>query len=202
MKRLFLILFVLLNCSPLFSQHEFFNTKDTTEIECSSSSLDLGAHNSGISFGNSPIWNGLRFNLSDCGIKEINGINITLWKPERSPGSSIRGIALGLAPFAETIQGISLGLAAVVAEQELSGINIGGLAIVSGGDLRGINVGGLAVVSEGNLFGINIGGLAVVTKGEMQGLNFGGLAVVSENNLLGLNFGGFSCSIKRRVKRN
>lgn len=216
MKRLLLILFVLLNCSPLFSQSEFPDAKDSTEIECSFSSLDLGSHNSGISFGNSPVWNGLRFNLSDCGIKEINGINITLWKPERSPGSLVRGIALGLAPFAETIQGISFGLAAVVAEQELSGINIGGLAVVSGGDIRGvnigglatvargnllgINVGGLAVVSESNLFGINLGGLAVVTKGEMHGLNFGGLAVVSENDMFGLNFGGLAVVSKGELR--
>ena len=200
MKRLLLILFVLLNCSPLFSQREFPDAKDSTEIECSSSSLDLGFHNSGISFGNSPVWNGLRFNLSDCGIKEINGINITLWKPERSPGSLVRGIALGLAPFAETIQGISFGLAAVVAEQELSGINIGGLAVVSGGDIRGVNIGGLATVARGNLLGINIGGLAVVTKGEMHGLNFGGLAVVSENDMFGLNFGGLAVVSKGELR--
>jgi len=216
MKRLLLILFVFLYCSPLFSQRGFINTKDTTEIDCSYSSLDLGSHNSGISFGNSPVWNGLRFNFSDCGIKEINGINITLWKPERSPGSFVRGVALGLAPFAETIQGISLGLAAVVAEQELTGINIGGLAVVADGDIRGINVGGLAtvasgnlmginfgglaVVSEGDLYGINFGGLAVVARGEMKGINFGGLAVVSENNLLGLNFGGLALVSKGELK--
>ena len=216
MKRLFSILFVLLYCSPLFSQRGFFNRNDTTEIDCSSSSLDLGSHNSGISFGNSPVWNGLRFNFSDCGIKEINGINITLWKPERSPGSSIKGIALGLAPFADKIKGISVGLAAVVAEQELTGINIGGLAVVADGDIRGINIGGLATVASGNLtglnfgglavvsecdlLGINIGGLAVVAKGEMKGVNFGGLAVVSENDLLGLNIGGLAVVSKGELK--
>jgi hypothetical protein len=216
MKRLLLVLFVLLYCSPLFSQRGFFNSKDTTQIDCSTSSLDLGSHNSGISFGNSPVWNGLRFNFSNCGIKEINGINITLWKPERSPGSLVRGIAFGLAPFAETIQGFSFGLAAVVTEQELTGVNIGGLAIVSGGDLgginfgglatvsrgtsKGINFGGLAVVSEGDLYGINFGGLAVVAKGEMKGINFGGLAVVSENNMLGLNFGGLAVVSRDELK--
>ena len=216
MKHFFLILFILLYCSPLFSQHEFLNTSDTTDNDCSYSSLDLGSHSSGISFGNSPIWNGLRFNFSDCGIQEINGINITLWKPERNPGSIIKGIALGLAPSAETIQGISIGLAAVVAENELTGINISGLAVVSGEDIRGINIGGLAtvakgnllginfgglaVVSEGDLLGINFGGLAVVTKGEMKGVNFGGLAVVSENDMIGLNVGGLALVTKGELK--
>ena len=34
---------------------------------CSDSSLDIGVENSGISFGNSKKWNGLRFNIIDCG---------------------------------------------------------------------------------------------------------------------------------------
>lgn len=216
MKKLFSILLVLLYCSPLFSQRGFFNSNDTTQIDCSYSSLDLGSHNSGISFGNSPMWNGLRFNFSDCGIKEINGINITLWKPERSPGSLVRGISLGLSPFVETIQGFSFGLAAVVAEKELTGINIGGLAVVSGGNIsgislgglatvsqgisKGINIGGLAVVSEDDLYGINFGGLAVVAKGEMRGINIGGLAVVSENDLFGINLGGLAVVSKGEMK--
>ena len=214
MKKILLIILVVFFSTSIFSQNIFSDKHDTTE--CSQKSFNIGSHNSGISFGNSPVWNGLRFNFSDCNIKEINGINITFWKPERNPSSVIRGIALGLVPFAGTIKGISLGIVATIAEKKLTGINFGGLATVCNGnimginfgglatvakgDLTGINIGGLAVVSEGDQFGISFGGLATVAKGELKGINFGGLAVVAENDMTGINVGGLAVVTKGVMK--
>ena len=199
MKLLFLIVFVLLSQIPMFSQSGFFSTNDTAEIDCSSLSVDFGLHNRGISLGNSPSWKGLRVNFSDCGINEITGINITLWKSGRNPGSIVKGISMGLAPSAGTLQGLSLGLMAVSAKQELSGINIGGLAVESEGDIWGINLGGLATVAGKNLMGLNFGGLATVSEGEITGLNFNGLATVAESEITGLNSALFASVSKKGI---
>lgn len=192
MKRLLVIICLIVLSSSLFAQIDLFDDDDTTASECSHNSFDLGIRKSGISFGNSPVWDGLRINFSDCGVQEINGINITFWKPGRNDGSRINGISIGLAPFADVLQGIQIGLLGVVAQEKLQGINIGGLAAVSEGNMDGINFGGLAVVSQNNLRGINIGGLATVSEGNQLGFNFGGLAVVSQGNLFGFNFGGLA----------
>ncbi len=147
MKRLVILFAITIFYSSCFAQVNFFGS-DTAEQECSYSSFDLGASNSGLSFGNSQRWDGIRFNFSDCGVEEINGINITLWKPGNLEGSRVNGIAFGLSPSAGTMQGISLGIAASIAEENIRGINIGGLAVVSGGNAEGINLGGLAAVSQ------------------------------------------------------
>ncbi len=192
MKKIFLLLIIISLNSFSVAQIRFSDYDDSTKTSCSHSSLDLGAHNSGISFGNSQRWNGLRINFSDCDIEEINGINITLWKPGSNPNSTVNGFSLGLAPQASRLRGISLGVAAVVATKDLSGVNVGGLAIVSNGSAKGINFGGLAVVANGDLNGINIGGLAVVSNRDMFGINFGGLATVANGELRGINFGGLA----------
>jgi len=189
-KFLVLIIISVFNISP-FAQTDFF-ADDSNDVNCNYNSFDIGSRNSGISFGNSKNWNGLRFNFSDCGIGTINGINITFWKPERSPGSQVNGISLGGAPFADNLTGVNFGLAAVVAENQMQGINIGGLAVVSDGNIKGINIGGLATVAKGNLSGINFGGLAVVAEENISGINLGGLALVSKGELKGINCAGLA----------
>jgi len=196
-KFLVLIIISVFNISP-FAQTDFF-ADDSNDVNCNYNSFDIGSRNSGISFGNSKNWNGLRFNFSDCGIGTINGINITFWKPERSPGSQVNGISLGGAPLADNLTGVNFGLAAVVAENQMQGINIGGLAVVSDGNIKGINIGGLATVAKGNIHGINIGGLATVSEGEQFGINIGGLATVAKGNLSGINFGGLAVVAEENI---
>ncbi|MBM4171120.1 MAG: hypothetical protein FJ214_04540, partial [Ignavibacteria bacterium] len=104
-KFLVLIIISVFNISP-FAQTDFF-ADDSNDVNCNYNSFDIGSRNSGISFGNSKNWNGLRFNFSDCGIGTINGINITFWKPERSPGSQVNGISLGGAPLADNLTGVN-----------------------------------------------------------------------------------------------
>jgi len=121
MKKIALLFFALF-ISNSYSQITLFDEDDSTYAGCSNQSFDIGLNNTGISFGNSSYFNGIRFNFVDCGIEEINGINITFWQPERNPGSVINGMAIGLAPSAGVINGISIGLGAVVAEKDLHGI--------------------------------------------------------------------------------
>jgi hypothetical protein len=156
-------------------------------------SLDLAIHGVGVSFGNSPRFTGLRFNLVDSRVEEINGINVTLWKPGKNSDGVIRGIAAGLySPRAGELSGISIGGLGVVAGSSLSGIAVGGLAVVSGGELGGIGIGGLATVAEGSAAGIMIGGLASVTEGALSGVSVGGLASVTEGTLSGISIGGLA----------
>jgi hypothetical protein len=74
-------------------------------------SLDLAINGVGVSFGNSPRFTGLRFNLVDKGVEEIDGINITLWKTEENSHAVIRGVSAGLyAPRANELNGIQIGV--------------------------------------------------------------------------------------------
>ncbi|MDR3627969.1 MAG: hypothetical protein P4L45_14090, partial [Ignavibacteriaceae bacterium] len=118
--------------------------------ECANSSFNLGYNNDGICFGNSARHNGIRLNIVDCGVKEVKGINITFWKGEEKTLEDFRmsGISIGAMPCVGSSTGIAIGIAGVVAKQQLSGVNIGGLALVSGGSITGINFGGLACVSQ------------------------------------------------------
>ena len=176
---------------PLKAQTDIFE-QDTTDSICSHGSFDLAVNGVGISFGNSQNFTGLRFNTVDCGIGKINGINVTLWAPGHNPNSEINGFALGIAPNASVIKGVSFGVAGVITDKSLLGISLGGLAVVSQGDIKGVNISGLAVVAQKQLYGINIGGLATVSQGDMKGINIGGLATVSQGSLKGLNLGGLA----------
>jgi hypothetical protein len=184
-REIFLLIILVFFTNIVFSQNR------ENERLSGSSSLDIGFANSGLSFGNSQNWNGLRFNISDENIEEINGINITFWKPENVKGSVVNGISFGLAPSAGEINGLALGIGNV-ADKNINGINLGVLASVSGGEMVGLNYGGLALVAEGDITGINFGGLAQVAQGGMAGFNFGGLALVSEGSVLGINIGGLA----------
>lgn len=197
MKKIISFIIIAMLCQTLYAQHRNNHSRvdedsDTTEYVCTHGSFDLGANNCGLSFGNSTDWNGLRFNFSDCGIRRISGINITFWKPGENPNSVVSGLSIGVAPGAGTLRGFNLGIAAVVAEDEIEGLNLGGLAIVSNGNATGINYGGLAAVTNGSLKGINFGGLAAVANNDITGLNIGGLATVSNRDIQGLTFGGLA----------
>ena len=144
----FAIIFLLVSVMLFGQEEEYF---------CSHANFNLGVSNTGIGFGNSEYHNGLRFNISDCEVKSVNGINVTFWKPVDNYDFEMNGIALGLAPMANRMNGISIGL----------------LANISITQSAGFNFASLANVSEGNLLGINIGGLANVAEGQMQGINFG-----------------------------
>ncbi|HWA34140.1 MAG TPA: hypothetical protein VG737_08430, partial [Cyclobacteriaceae bacterium] len=103
----------------------------------------------GISFGNLPVFTGIRFNVSDRNVEKISGINVTVWqtKDESEQTGTVNGLAIGLplAMGSEDIHGIGIGIAGVGAKRNLSGINVGGLGVGSGQNVTGINIGGLGV---------------------------------------------------------
>ncbi|KPK59220.1 MAG: hypothetical protein AMS21_10115, partial [Gemmatimonas sp. SG8_38_2] len=92
--------------------------------------LNLTVGCSGLSIGNSESVNGLRINWSDSRLGVINGVNSTLWKPKRQgrddwlspPRGTVNGLAVGLFPAADYLNGISLGLAAVVSGRRPAGL--------------------------------------------------------------------------------
>ena len=178
MKAFSLIVMVFLVATVVRAQEE----------ESGSKALNLTIGNTGISFGNAPRINGLRFNWSDSGVEEINGLNFTLWKPsEKHPSGDINGLALGLInPAADRIRGIAFTPGAVLTGTSMEGLNLAGLALVSQGSMSGINVAGLAAVGQGNIAGINLAGLATVAQGSITGMSVGGLAVVSQGSMSGV----------------
>ncbi len=83
----------------------------------SSQSLDLTVKNTGISFGDSPRINGIRFNYRDSNMRKVNGVNVTLWQPYEPAQGAVNGIALGLpSTGAKEINGAAIGVLGVAAE--------------------------------------------------------------------------------------
>src|SRR5690349_23560808 len=78
-------------------------------------SLDLMIHNTGISIGDSRLVHGLRLNFRDDRMREVIGINITMWTPYQDAyGGDVKGFAIG-APLtgARRISGFGIGILAV-----------------------------------------------------------------------------------------
>ena len=61
-----------------------------------SRSLDLTVGDAGLSIGNSARLKGLRINWSDRGVEQVDGVNLTLWRPRENPDFIMNGLALGL----------------------------------------------------------------------------------------------------------
>src|SRR5690606_41160977 len=53
-------------------------------------SLDLGIARYGVSFGNSSRWTGVRINWSDRDVQRVDGLNLTLWRPDGKDRKSTR----------------------------------------------------------------------------------------------------------------
>ncbi len=200
MELRFLRLALLISLCPLVAPAQNDSTSSGT-------GFNLGTGGYGISFGNSPRHTGLRFNWSDNCLEEINGVNVTLWKPGECVTGAVNGLAVGvIAPAADEFNGIAIGIGGVMAKSRLSGISFGGLGVVSEGDITGITLAGLGTVSKGDLQGISIGGLGCVSqgsivggsfallglvgKGDVTGISIGGLGTVAGGTMTGMNFGG------------
>ena len=165
-------------------------------------SLDLAVNNTGISFGNSQEFNGLRFNWRDKDIRKINGVNVTLWAPGKNKRGTINGLSLaligissrelngiqlaGIGMGAERITGINLALIGLGAGEYIHGVGIG-LIGLGGEELKGFMLGGLGMGAE-NIEGIAIGGLGLGAE-RLRGFGFG-LLGVGGSDIKGIVFGG------------
>jgi hypothetical protein len=144
-------------------------------------SADIGVSGVGVSIGNSAEWTGLRLNIRDDGVRRVDGVNITLWKPGRNPEFRMNGVALGVVgPGVGTLNGIGAGLGGVVSNGAINGAVLGGLGAVAGGPVTGVAVGGLGVVTDGPATGIMAGGLGIVSEGALTGLGVAGLGAVTD----------------------
>jgi len=163
------------------------------------SALNLGISGSGLSFGNSHRWNGIRFNIIDRDVERINGLNVTFWRSKYNEWAEYNGISVGIAPEGGWFRGLNVGIGALVAHRELVGLNVAGLGLVSNGDMIGINIAGLGTVANRDMRGLNIAGLGTVANRSMYGLNIAGLGTVANRSMYGLNIAGLGTVANRNM---
>jgi hypothetical protein len=208
--KLVLIFTLALYSSCLFGQNNYFR---------------LGTEKSGICFGNSQKYNGMRFNLEDRNVSVINGLNLS----GLSGSNRLNGISVGLLISGDSVSnGIEIG--GLVARTKyhnglafgtfglscakLNGVGISGLN-VSGDTLNGLFIGLFGVLSLNSRDTVSvINGFAAgggVIAGRMNGMAFsyilnmfndqngvsvGGINVTKE--LHGFQFGLINCALNNR----
>jgi hypothetical protein len=187
----------LLTASLLLPPPALLGQESAGGRSCGGSALNLGVRCSGLSFGNSHWWNGLRFNALDRDVERINGINVTFWRHEDNDRAEYNGLSVGVVPDGGSFRGLTIGIGGAVADHGFTGLNIGGLGLISNGTVTGVNVAGLGLVANGSLTGINIGGLGAVAEGDMLGINLGGLGAVSSGSIAGISVGGLGSASSR-----
>lgn len=117
-------------------------------------SLTVGASDTGIGFGNSREFQGLRLNLVDDHVRSVDGVNLTLWRPGRNPLARHRGVSLGLVgPEADELQGIVVAGVGTHVGNGLTGLSVAGY--VSSKESRGLSI---ALFNDARaLHGVQIG---------------------------------------------
>src|SRR5689334_3997901 len=154
-------------------------------------SVDLMYHTYGISFGDSRLVHGIRLNFRDDYMKDVWGVNATVWKAYTPARGNVHGMALGLpVTTARNISGIGAGVFGAGAEESFHGIGGGLVGVGAGGDLTGIFVGGVGAGAGGNMTGITIGGIGAGAGGDMKGFTVGGISAGAGGNMTGITIGG------------
>ncbi len=177
----------------------FFSTLCTNPLYAKS--FDLARNNSGVSFGNSKKFNGLRINFCDREVEKINGVNVTIWHARNNKKAIVNGISLGLwAPGAGYLRGIQIGGIGVTAEKELKGISLALLGAGSGGDISGITIGGLGAGAGGDIKGFTFGLLGAGAGGDMTGITIGGLGAGAGGDITGISIGGLGAGAGGDIK--
>ena len=166
-------------------------------------SLDLTIGDRGLSLGNSPRLTGLRVNFRDSDVREINGVNITLWKARDNSHAVYNGISLGLiAPEGRHLNGVSIGLGGVAADGDIKGIAIGGLGAGAGGDVTGITFGTFGAGVGGDMTGLLIGGLGSGIGGDLTGVSFGLFGTGTGGNARGFVLSGIGSGIDGKTRQD
>src|SRR5689334_7599955 len=81
-------------------------------------SFDLMYHTYGLSIGDSRLVHGVRLNFRDDRMKEVWGLNATIWSAYSPARGSVHGIALGLPmTTARNISGLGIGVVGAGAEE-------------------------------------------------------------------------------------
>lgn len=155
-------------------------------------SVDLTINHTGLSIGDSRFVRGVRVNFRDRRLREVQGVNITIWSPYSPARGVVNGAAIGLpVTGAREINGLGLGVLGVGTEGNFTGVGIGGFGVGAGGELRGIMIGGFGAGGGGNITGLTIGGFGAGSGGNVQGITIGGFGAGAGGNVTGLQIGGF-----------
>ena len=174
-------------------------------VTATAGSLDLGVADTGISFGDSPRWNGIRVNLVDEDVDDVRGLNLTLWRPSTRVGGRIAGLGVGVyGPRADELAGVHAGLWTVHANREFHGIGFGLAGVSSGPDgsnrrgsgaMRGLMIGGVGLASGGDLTGVAVGGLGANVDSDLTGIAVGGLGMNVGRGVDGIAVGGLGMNL-------
>lgn len=152
--------------------------------------LDLTIRDVGIALGDKPRMTGLRINGRDRDLREINGVNVTIWSPYEPPAGVVNGLALGVpVTGARIVNGALVGVLGGGVSGSINGIGIGGLGVGAGGDGNGILVGLIGVGVGGRMTGFSLGGIGVGSGGTIRGIQVGGIGVGSGGDLSGISVG-------------
>lgn len=167
------------------------------ENRASSGSLDLPAHDYGLSIGNSANFSGLRINFRDKNVECINGLNLTIWRSDQNKTAVVNGLSLSLLHEAGELNGISLGALGMGAERKMRGVNVGVVGIGAGESLAGLNFGGIGLGAGENVSGVNLGGIGVGAGGNLKGINFGGIGAGAGGDVRWITVGGLGAGAGR-----
>src|SRR6185369_13971068 len=113
---------------------------------------DLMHHNTGLSIGDSRIVHGIRLNFRDDRMREVVGINATIWTPYQGAyGGDVKGLALGLPlTGARNISGFGIGILGAGATGDFTGIGGGLVGVGAGRNLKGLFIGGIGAGTGGD----------------------------------------------------
>jgi hypothetical protein len=144
--------------------------------------LSLGFNNSGLCFGNSKNYNGIRLNFWDARTNRINGINLSM----NSKMNISNGLSIGLFGSSDSIcNGIKIGGVYGITHL-MNGLFVCGL-IAGGHQVNGLTVGGGILARQIN--GIGFG--CIMVSDTMRGVFFlthGFFSKEDEGNLTGFSF--------------
>ena len=170
---------------------QFTLAQDTT---VNSNSFNFPSRTCGISIGNSTEFSGLRFNLADEQVKEINGVNVTFWlKFAKNQEAVVNGLSLGVIPTGGSLQSLNIGLLGVGAHHNIYGLNLSGGVLGASGNIGGVSISGLlamALGKESKLSGLTVAGLGAAGSKSINGVAFGGFVVGTEGSINGF---GITC---------
>ena len=159
-------------------------------------SVDLTVNNVGISIGDSRRVTGLRLNYRDRDLREVVGINATIWMPHEGSRGDVRGLALGLpATGARRIEGIAAGIIGIGVHDTMRGLAIGGIGMGVGEDMRGIALGGIGMGVGQDLRGIAAGGIGLGIGQDLRGLGVGGIGMGIGGELRGIAIAGLGAGV-------
>lgn len=159
-------------------------------------SLDLTVNNVGISIGDSRRVTGLRLNFRDLDMREVKGINATIWSPYEPARGTVRGLALGLpVTGAKRIEGVAIGVFGVGAEETIRGLSVGGIGMGAGEDIRGIAIGGIGMGVGQDIRGAALGGIGMGVGGDLQGIGIGGIGLGIGGSSRGILIGGIGAGV-------